>query len=173
VSVAAAAVLSLVTLSVTAGQFNVSLKATRYRTTGSTLDVKKLSNLDFISDCTSSNGAKLVIEADDINSNITAVVTVDECGTILCTNLIVSAQCGQVAGQSNGKGAVAAALTFTSPDDSVNGVGFLLATGTTTNDTTIVSLKGKGTVTLCNTNGDVLTGTISISGPFKRGKNCL
>ena len=173
VSVAVAAILSLVTLSVTAGQFNVSVKATRYRSAGTTLDAKKLSNLDFITDCTSSTGAKLVVEADDINSNITALVTVDACGNVLCTNLIISAECGQVAGQSSGKGTVATALTFASLNASVNGVGFLLATGTTSNDTVVTSLKGKGTVTLCNTNGDVITGTISISGPFKRGKNCL
>jgi hypothetical protein len=173
VSIAVAVVLSLITLSVTAGLFNVTVKATRYRSTGTTLDAKKLSNLDFISECTSSNTAKLVVEVDDINSNITAIVTVDECGNVLCTNLLVSAQCGQVAGSSNGKGVAAAVLTFASPDASVNGVGFLLASGTTTNDTTVVSLKGKGTVTLCDTNGDVLTGTLSISGPFKHGKNCL
>jgi len=168
VSIAVAVVLSLVTLNVPARLFSISVKGTEYSDSG----VTKLSNANFISDCTSSNGAQLAAVIDDINSNITALVTVDSCGNILCTNMIVTVCSSQIAGSASGKGVAAATLLFATPNDSVTGEGFILASGTVSNETVVTSIKGKGTVALCSTNNDVINATFSVSGAFKPGKNC-
>ena len=168
VSIAAAVVLSFVTWNVSAGLFSISVKGTEYSDSG----VFKLSNATFIQDCGVSNATQLAAVVDDINSNITALVTVDACGTVLCTNLIATVCSSQTAATGPGKGVAAAILTVNSPDSNTTGQAFAFVSATVSNETSVVSLKGKGNLTLCSTFGAVVNGTFSISGPFKRGKNC-
>jgi len=168
VSVAVAVVLSFVTLSVTAGLFNIRVQVKRYNAGG----LARESNGDFISNCTDTNGAKLVAVVDDLNSNIAAIATVDQCGNVLCTNLTVTSNCSQVGSNYNGTAVGVAGLTFSSSQ--LNGTGFFALHGSVnrTNPTEIASLHGKGEVVLCDTNGDVLAGTVFVTGRFKPRRNC-
>ena len=168
VAIAVVVVLSLVTLNVPAGLFSISMKGTVYSNDG----VSKLSNAGLTSECSLSSGTQLAAVIDDINSNITALVTVDPCGNILCTNLTATVCSSETAATGPGKGLVAATLILSPAENSFTGEAFIFASGTVSNETSVVSLKGKGTLILCVDPGVVVNGTFSISGPFKRGKNC-
>ena len=175
VAVAVAVVTSLITLSAPAGRFNVKLKVTRYRSNGDTLDAQSLAGADFASQCTNDPSATLVVEYDIVQSNVTAIVTVDDCGNTLCTNFVVTGICFQEGGTVKGAVAsaqIAATLQLDAPDASVTGSTFLLGKGTANTNGTVTTFSAKGNATLCATNRDVYTGTISINGLFKPGKNC-
>ena len=175
VAVAVAIVLSVITLSARAGLFSVKLKITRYRTNGVTLDTTSMAASDFASQCTNDPSSSLVAVFDTVQSNVTAIATVDECGNIVCTNLIVTGLCFQ--GSDSIKGAVAslqiaANLQLNAPDASLSGATFLLGKGSSDTNGTLITFTAKGNTTLCATNGDVYTGSITIGGLFKPGKGC-
>jgi hypothetical protein len=175
IAVAVAVVSSLITLSAPAGLFDVKLKVNRYRSNGETLDVTSLGAVDFTSQCTNDPSATLVAVFDTFQSNLTAIVTVDDCGNILCTNLVLTGLCFQDGGAVKGAVAsvqVAATIQLDSPDAVLSGATFLLGKTTVNTNGTVITLSVKGNTTLCSTNGDVYTGTIAISGPFKPGKSC-
>lgn len=175
VAVAVAIGLSVVTLSARAGLFTVSLKMTRYRSNGQTLDTKAVTAADFTSQCTTDSSPSLVAVFDAVQSNVTAIATVDECGNVLCTNLVVTGLCFQ--GSDSVKGAVAslqiaANLQLDAPDASLAGATILLGKGSSNTNGTLITFSAKGNTTMCATNGDVYTGTIAIGGLFKPGKGC-
>jgi hypothetical protein len=178
IAIAVAAVFSLVTLNVGAGLYNVKIALTRYVTGGEALGVVKVGNADFIEQCTSSNTAKLVAIIDDADEGPTAIVTVDPCGDIICTNLVVSQLCESDGGPSNGatfKDTQAERISVASLGDTpFTGAGFLLSkiTESPNDSTDITAFTSKGTLTLCDVNGDVLNGTITISGLFKPSSSC-
>ncbi len=178
IAVAVAAVFSLVTLNVRAGLYNVKIALTEYQSGGEALGVVKVSNADFTEECTSSNTAKLVAIIDDADVGPTAIVTVDPCGDVICTNLIFTQLCESDGGPSNGatfKDTQAERISVASPGDTpFTGAGFLLSKITESpNDSTDISaFTSKGTLTLCDTEGDVLNGTITITTLFKPGPGC-
>src|SRR5271170_1588372 len=178
IAVAVAAVFALVTLNVRAGLYNVKIALTRYETGGEALGVVKVSNADFTEQCTSSNTAKLVAIIDDADVGPTAIVTVDPCGDIICTNLVVAQLCEADGGPSDGatfKDTQAERVSVASPGETpFTGAGFLLnkITESPNDSTDIIAYASKGTLTLCDVNGDVLNGTIAISGLFKPVPGC-
>ena len=178
IAVAVAAVFSLVTLNVGAGLYNVKIALTRYVTGGEALGVVKVSNADFTEQCTSSNTAKLVAIVDDADVGPTVIVTVDPCGDIICTNLLVTQLCESDGGRSNGttfKDTQAERISVASLGDTpFTGAGFLLNKISESPDdsTDILAYGSKGTLTLCDVNGDVLNGTITITTLFKPTPGC-
>jgi hypothetical protein len=178
-TVGATVVLSLFTLSVLAGTtlLKVQVKGDKYISGGETMVVIPLDTADFAFGCAGTNAQQVVALVNDAESNIVAFALVDSCGNILCTNLVVTTLCEQVATTSNGKtetDVIAAHDQFASPDAVYTGGGFLLTKGVAnpTNSTAITGFTGKGDFVLCRTNNDVLAGTITIKGLFKPGKGC-
>ena len=177
--IAVMVVLSVAAVSVRAGMFAVKMKLTGYAPNqgGTALVHAPLSGADFVSNCTNIPGAQLAAIVDDATSNITAIVTVDPCANILCTNLTITTSCDQVGVSSNGKaltGLSATRVQYDSPNAFVSGDGFLLEKGTAnpTNSADVTAYTVKGTVNLCNGSGAIIAGSITIKVPIKIGKNC-
>ena len=172
-----AAMLSVATVSVPGGMFAVKLKLTGYARdqAGTALQHVPLAALS----CTTNSGTQLAAIVDDATSNITALVTVDSCGNILCTDLVVTASCSQLGVSGNGKTLTGLSAThvqynMNSTTIVLNGDRFLLEQGTAnpTNSADVTAYTAKGTINLCNSHGDIIAGTITVGKPIKIGKNC-
>jgi len=177
IALTVAAVLLVATISVPAGEFAVKLKLTGYARdqAGTALVHVPLGVLS----CSNAPGAQLAALVDDATSNITALVTVDACGNVLCTDLVVTASCSQLGVSSNGKALTGLSAThvqynMNSAQIVLNGDGFLLEQGTAnpTNSTDVTAYTAKGTINLCNSTGAIIAGTITVGKPIKIGKNC-
>ncbi|HVM63115.1 MAG TPA: hypothetical protein VMV72_19810 [Verrucomicrobiae bacterium] len=158
---------------------NVQIKALAYNSISdeSAMDVTPFTQATLISECTSEKGAALCEVVGDSETNGTMIVTVDPCGVILCTNLVMTTLCDQIAITSNGRSEtdlLASHEAFSSPSNLYTGDGFLLTTGvcSPTDSTAITGYSGKGTITLCQSDGAVITGTITLKGLFKKAKDC-
>ena len=176
-SITVAVVLSVAAVSIRAEMFAVKLKLTGYAGGGTTLGRVPLSSAALASSCISTTGTQLAAIVDDATSNITALVTVDTCGNVLCTDLTVTASCSQMGVSSTAKaltGRSVAHIQYASPTAAITGDGFLLEQGTAnpTNSADVTAYTATGTMNLCNARGQVIAGTISIKGPIKVGKNC-
>jgi hypothetical protein len=179
IGITVAAVLLVATVSVRAEMFAVKVKFTGYTrdNAGTGLAHVSLSGVQLISSCTNAPGAQLAAIVDDATSNITAVVTVDTCGNIFCTNLTITTSCDQVGVSSNGKtltGLSATHVQYSAPGAGLTGDGFLLEKGTAnpTNSAAVTAYTAKGVINLCTGSGAIISGTITVSGPIKIGKNC-
>jgi hypothetical protein len=163
-----------------AALIDVKISGTSYNSadSGQELAETKLSDANFISDCTDTPGAKLVAEVDDIDVGPTVIMTVDPCGDVLCTNLIFTTLCNQNGATSNGSTETevsAVHVSIVSPSGALVGGGFLSekAVGSPVNSFDVISFSASGYAAFCNTNnGSVLSTTLSISGAFKKGKDC-
>lgn len=180
-TVAVAVVLSCIGLVVRAAPalVNVQIKASAYNSSNDeeVMGVTSFTQANFISECTNEKGAGLCEVVGDSETNGTMIVTVDPCGDILCTNLIMTTLCDQIAITSNGRSEsdlIASHESFSSPNDLYSGDGFLLTTGlcSPTDSTDITGYSGKGTLTLCKSDGTVISGTITLKGLFKKAKSC-
>ncbi len=179
-TVAVAVVVSGIALVVRAAPtlVNVQIKGNAYNSSdGETMSVTPITQATFIAECTSEKGAKLVALVTNSETNALAIATVDMCGNILCTNLLLATQCDQIAITSNGRSEsdlIATHESYTSPTGLYTGDGFLLTTGVCSpvDDTAITGYSGSGTFTLCQNDGAVLTGTITLKGLFKPAKSC-
>ena len=179
--VAVAVALSLVTLDAPAAAalFKVNIKGIRYHTESpfEQLNSSPFRNADFISRCTQIPGAQLVAQCGSIEDIPQFLLTVDRCGNVLCTNLIITGHCAQDAATSNGVSehvSIAARVHYASPDAFYTGDGFMLSrtVGIPTNPTVVNGYSTKGTFTFCTPNGNVINGTITINGLFKQAPNC-
>ena len=158
---------------------NVQINARAYNSTSQeeAMDVTSFTQATLISQCTNEKGAALCEVVSNSETNGTMIVTVDPCGNILCTNLVMTTLCDQIAITSNGRSEtdlIASHEAFSSPSGLYTGDGFLLTTGvcSPTNPTDITGYSGNGTITLCQSDGAVITGTITFKGLFKPAKTC-
>jgi len=159
--------------------FKVKIKGTRYHTESpfEVLTASPFGNADLVSRCTQIQGAQLVAQAGSIEDIPSLILTVDPCGNVICTNFILTSSCIQDAATSNGTSetdTIAARVHYADPQGLLSGDGFLLAkaTGIPTDPTVVHGYSTKGTFTLCQTNQQVINGTITISGLFKPAPNC-
>ena len=177
--VAVAVILSVFTISAPAALFKVKIKGTRYHTESpfEVLNTASFGNIDFIARCTETPGASLVAQCGSARDIPQFLLTVDECGNVICTNLIITSHCVQDAATSNGvseNDSIAARVHYQSPDDFYIGDGFMLTrtSGSPQDETVVNSYSTKGTFTFCTPTGDVINGSITINGLFKPAKNC-
>lgn len=156
--------------------FKTKITVMRYRSiSGETMETKAVTTSDFIALCTNSTSAQLVVALT--NGVPDALLVVDPCGNLICTNIVITTNCVQQAGTSNGtvgKALIAARFSAQRPDGSLTGGGHIIgkATVNVTNSEDVSSYSAKGSLSLCDTNGNVYVGSLTISGAFKPGKNC-
>ena len=175
---AIAVVFSSVALSAPPTFFKVKIKGVQYESLSpfEQMTVTPFGNANLIAACTQLPGAQLVAQVTSIDDIPGLLLTVDPCGNILCTNLVITSHCLQDAATSNGtseNSTIAARVHYAAPDNSLIGDGFMLSRGAGDPQSTIINGYGtKGTFTFCRPTEAVINGTIIINGLFKPAKDC-